>query len=215
MGVKGRNMRTKIITAVIIVLFASLAIYSYTTQENKLHLQQVELKSRETKLKSLDLKYRTLNSELDKLKEDKNASDEQVKKLEEQRQQLEKEKQDLNQQLQAKLEEKSKLAQASEKVVNTVTQTQTASAAPVVSGNIQQIIVDAANRYGVSSTRLLDIAKCESTFSPTVVNHSYVAPDGTSPTGLFQYVGSTWRSFSSQAGYGGASIFDATAVIVP
>ena len=211
MGVKGRNMRTKIITAVIIVLFASLAIYSYTTQENKLHLQQVELKSRETKLKSLDLKYRTLNTELDKLKEDKNASDEQVKKLEEQRQQLEKEKQDLNQQLQAKLEEKSKLAQASEKVVNTVTQTQTASAAPVVSGNIQQIIVDAANRYGVSSTRLLDIAKCESTFSPTVVNHSYVAPDGTSPTGLFQYVGSTWRSFSSQAGYGGASIFDATA----
>ena len=201
-------MKTKLITAVVIVLFASLAIYSYTTQENKLHLQQVELESRETKLKSLDLKYKALNTELDKLKADKNASDEQVKKLEEQRQQLEKEKQQLQADLQAKLEAKSKLAQASQSVVNTVTQTQTASAA---SGDIQQIIVGAANRYGVSSARLLAIARCESSFSTTVVNHSYVAPDGTSPTGLFQYIGSTWRSFSSQAGYGGASIFDATA----
>ena len=208
MGVEGRVMRTKIITAVVIVLFASLAIYSYTTQENKLNLQQVELKSRETKLKSLDLKYKTLNTELDKLKSDKNASDEQLKRLEEQRQQLEQEKQQLQADLQAKLEQKSKLAQASQTVVDTVTQTQTASAA---SGDIQQIIVDAANRYGVSSARLLAIARCESTFSPTIVNHNYVAPDGTSPTGLFQYIGSTWRSFSSQAGYGGASIYDATA----
>ena len=211
MGVNGRVMRTKLITAVVIVLFASLAIYSYTTQENKLQLQNVELKSRETKIKALNVRFDKLNTVLDKLKSDKNASDEQVKKLEEQRQQLEKEKQELSQQLQAKLEAKSKLAQASQTVVNTVTQTQTASAAQVVSGNIQQIIVDAANRYGVSSARLLAIAKCESTFSPTIVNHSYVAPDGTSPTGLFQYIGSTWRSFSSQAGYGGASIFDATA----
>lgn len=122
-------MRTKLITAVVIVLFASLAIYSYTTQENKLHLQQVELKSRETKLKSLDTRFNKLNTELDKLKADKNASDEQVKKLEEQRQQLEKEKQDLSSQLQAKLEAKSKLAQASQSVVNAVTHTQTASAA--------------------------------------------------------------------------------------
>ena len=211
MGVNGRVMRTKLITAVVIILFASLAIYSYTSQENKLHLQQIEVKSRETKLKSLDLKYKTLNTELDKLRSDKNASEEKVKQLEAERQKLESEKNDLNAQLQAKLEQKSKLAQASQTVVNTVTQTKTASAAPVVSGNIQQIIVDAANRYGVSSARLLAIARCESTFSPTIVNHNYVAPDGTSPTGLFQYIGSTWRSFSSQAGYGGASIYDATA----
>lgn len=131
MGVDGRDMRTKIITAVVIVLFASLAIYSYTSQQNKLELQKVEIKSRETKIKALDLKYKKLNTELDKLKSDKDASDEQVKKLEEQRQQLEKEKQDLNQQLQAKLEAKSKLAQASQTVVNTVTNTKTASAAAI------------------------------------------------------------------------------------
>ena len=201
-------MKTKVITALVLVLFAGLAIWSYTTQENKLQLQNVELKSRETKIKALDMKYKKLDTELDKLKSDKNASDEQVKKLEEQRQQLEQEKQQLQADLQAKLEQKSKLAQASQTVVDTVTQTQTASAA---SGDIQQIIVDAANRYGVSSARLLAIARCESTFSPTIVNHNYVAPDGTSPTGLFQYIGSTWRSFSSQAGYGGASIYDATA----
>ena len=201
-------MKTKVLTALVLVLFAGLAIYSYTTQQNKLQLQNVELKSRETKLKTLNVRFDKLNTELDKLKSDKNASEERVKQLESERQKLESEKNDLNAQLQAKLEQKSKLAQASAQVVNTVTNTRTASAA---SGNIQQIIVDAANRYGVSSARLLAIAKCESTFSPTIVNHSYVAPDGTSPTGLFQYIGSTWRSFSSQAGYGGASIYDATA----
>lgn len=166
-------MRTKLITAVVIVLFASLAIYSYTTQENKLHLQQVELKSRETKLKSLDLKYKTLNTELDKLKEDKNASDEQVKKLEEQRQQLEKEKQELNQQLQAKLEAKSKLAQASQSVVNTVTQTQTASAAPVVSGNRCPNIEAKLASLGVPADQLAaagQLAYRESTCNETVYN---------------------------------------------
>ena len=125
-------MRTKIITAVVIVLFASLAIYSYTSQQNKLHIQQVEYKSKETKLKSLDLKYNKLNTELDKLKSDKNASDEQVKKLVEQRQQLEKEKEQLQADLQAKKEAESKIAMASKNVVNAVTHTQTASAA---SGN--------------------------------------------------------------------------------
>ena len=172
MGVDGRVMRTKIITAVVIVLFASLAIYSYTSQENKLHLQQVELKSRETKLKSLDLKYKTLNTELDKLKSDKNASDEQLKRLEEQRQQLEQEKQQLQADLQAKLEAKSKLAQASQSVVNTVTQTQTASAESV-SGceNIVPLLL--AN--GISQSDLpyaINIARVESTCNSAAQNAS-------------------------------------------
>ena len=96
MGVNGRDMRTKLITAVVIVLFASLAIYSYTSQSNKIKLQEVELRSRETKIKALDVKYRTLNTELDKLKGDKNASDEKVKHLEAERQKLKQEKQELD-----------------------------------------------------------------------------------------------------------------------
>lgn len=172
MGVNGRVMRTKLITAVVIVLFASLAIYSYTSQQNKLHLQQVELKSRETKLKSLDLKYRSLNTELDKLKADKNASDEQVKKLEEQRQQLEQEKQQLQADLQAKLEQKSKLAQASQKVVNAVTHTQTASAASV-SGNRCPAIEAKLAALGVPEDQLAaagQLAYRESTCNETVYN---------------------------------------------
>ena len=125
-------MRTKVITALVLVLFAGLAIWSYTTQQNKLQLQNVELKSRETKIKALNVRFDKLNTELDKLKSDKNASEEKVKQLEAERQKLESEKNDLNAQLQAKLEQKSKLAQASAQVVNTVTNTQTASAS---SGN--------------------------------------------------------------------------------
>ena len=202
-------MRTKLITALVLVLFAGLAIWSYTTQQNKLHLQQVELKSRETKLKSLDLKYKKLNTELDKLKSDKNSSDEKVKQLEAERQKLESEKNDLNAQLQAKLEQKSKLAQASQTVVNTVTQTKTASAAPVVSGNIQQIIVDAANRYGVDPNRALRIAKCESGFNPNAVNYGY--NENGYPSGLFQHISGYWGARAAKYGYAGASVFDPVA----
>lgn len=203
MGVNGRVMRTKIITAVVIVLFASLAIYSYISQQNKLELQKVEIKSRETKIKALDLKYKKLNTELDKLKSDKDASDEQVKKLEEQRQQLEKEKQDLNQQLQAKLEAKSKLAQASETVVNSVTQTQTASAA---SGSIEQIIIDAANRYGIDPNHALRIARCESGMNPSAVNHGYY--ENGNPSGLYQHISGYYPARAAKYGYS-TNVFDA------
>ena len=166
-------MRTKLITAVVIVLFASLAIYSYTSQQNKLELQKVEIKSRETKIKALDLKYKKLNTELDKLKSDKDASDEQVKKLEEQRQQLEQEKQQLQADLQAKREAESKLAQASQTVVNTVTQTKTASAAPVVSGNRCPNIEAKLAALGVPADQLAaagQLAYRESTCNETVYN---------------------------------------------
>ena len=186
-------MRTKLITAVIIVLFASLAIYSYTTQENKLQLQNIELKNRETKLKSLDLKYRTLNTELDKLKSDKNASDEQVKKLEEQRQQLEKEKQDLSSQLQAKIEAKSKLAQASQKVVNTVTQTQTASAAPVSSNEAKMFIYnkESGNRTdAVNSTGCRGLGQaCPGSKLPCT-NYDYACQDAWFTNYMIQMYGS-------------------------
>ena len=172
MGESVGIMKAKVITALVLVLFAGLAIWSYTTQQNKLQLQKVEIKSRDTKIKALDLKYKKLNTELDKLKSDKNASEEQVKKLEEQRQQLEKEKQDLNQQLQAKLEAKSRLAQASQKVVNTVTQTQTASAASV-SGNRCPVIEAKLAALGVPANQLAaagQLAYRESTCDEYVVN---------------------------------------------
>ena len=165
-------MKTKLFTALVIVLFAALAIWSYTSQSNKIKLQEVELRSRETKIKALDVKYRTLNTELDKLKGEKNASDEKVKQLEAERQKLEQEKQDLNTQLQARREAKSKIAQASQQVVDTATNTQVASAAPV-SGcdNIVPLLL--AN--GISQADLpyaLNIARVESTCNSAAQNSS-------------------------------------------
>jgi hypothetical protein len=177
-----------------------------------LHIQQVELKSRETKLKSLDLKYNKLNTELDKLKADKNASDEQVKKLEEQRQQLEKEKRELSIQLQAKLEAKSKLAQASAQVVNTVTNTKTASASDT--GSLHSIIAAAASRYGVSYDMMIRLATCESSMGTNLRNPSPVIVNGVNyghAEGVYQFIPSTWTRMSNQAGYGGASVYDTVA----
>ena len=196
-------MKAKVITALVLVLFAGLAIWSYTTQQNKLQLQNVELKSRETKIKALDLKYKKLDTELDKLKSDKNASEEKVKQLEAERQKLESEKNDLNAQLQAKLEQKSKLAQASAQVVNTVTNTKVASAA---SGSVEQIIIEAANRYGIDPNHALRIARCESGMNPSAVNRGYY--ENGNPSGLFQHLSGYYPARAAKYGYN-TNVFDA------
>ena len=127
MGVTVASMKTKLFTALVIVLFAALAIWSFTSQSNKIKLQEVELRSRETKLKINELKAKQLNTELDKLRKEKSVDSEKIKQLEERQRSLESE----NAQLQARKEEKSRLAKASSTVINTVTNTRTASAATI------------------------------------------------------------------------------------
>lgn len=78
-------------------------------------------------------------------------------------------------------------------------------------GNIEQIIREAARKYGIDENHLLRIAKCESAFNGTVINYGYTAADGSHPTGLFQYIRSTWIDFSTKAGYSGASIYNVEA----
>lgn len=80
-----------------------------------------------------------------------------------------------------------------EPVVNTTPAPQPATAS---AGSVQQIIIDAANRYGVSPDLLLRIAKCESGFSTTAYN-----PSGA--TGLFQFMPATFY------GNGGTNLYDA------
>jgi len=58
-------------------------------------------------------------------------------------------------------------------------------------GEIHQIIIDAANEFGVSADYLLSIAECESTFNPNAYH-----PAGYH--GLFQFDFATWSDF----GYG-------------
>lgn len=71
------------------------------------------------------------------------------------------------------------------------------AAAPVVpAGSIQDIIVQAANAHGVSSSWMLKIARCESGDNPRAYNPSgpYI--------GLFQFAPSTFRA------HGGTDIYD-------
>lgn len=81
--------------------------------------------------------------------------------------------------------------------------------APVADpGSVQQMIIDAANKYGLDPNRMLRIAKCESGFRADAVNTGYTAGGG-HPSGIFQFIPSTWNNMSNKAGFGGASVFDA------
>lgn len=68
--------------------------------------------------------------------------------------------------------------------------------APVSSGSIQDIIIAAAGRWGVSPGQLLRVAACESGFNLYAHN-----PSGA--TGLFQFMPSTFY------GYGGTDLYSA------
>lgn len=85
-----------------------------------------------------------------------------------------------------------------------------AQAAAASAGSIEAIIQQAAVAHGVNPGYMLSVAQCESSLNPTAVNESYFAGGG-NPSGLFQYIPSTWAAFSAQAGYGGASVFNAEA----
>ena len=85
----------------------------------------------------------------------------------------------------------------------------TVSAPVAVSGDIQGIIVAAANKYGIDPQRALRIAKCESGFNPNAVNLGY-AENG-NPSGLFQHLSGYWPARAAKYGYAGASVFDPVA----
>jgi soluble lytic murein transglycosylase-like protein len=71
-------------------------------------------------------------------------------------------------------------------------------------GEVTSKITYWANKYGVSSSWMLQIAKCESNFNPGSVN-----PYGYK--GLYQYGASQWSTDTSGAGISGASIWDPNA----
>lgn len=172
MGVNGRVMRTKIITAVVIVLFASLAIHSYTTQENKLHLQQVELQKLNIDKKVLESesvkRKRTIDKLNSRIEELHKSGNEDKSKIDELNKQLD----NAMQQLQAKAEEKNRLAKASTDVINVATNTRVASAASV-SGNRCPVIEAKLAALGVPADQLAaagQLAYRESTCDEYVVN---------------------------------------------
>ena len=85
-----------------------------------------------------------------------------------------------------------------------------------VYGDIKSIIVQAANKYGIDPNFMLRIAQCESTMGKNLRNPQPVIVNGVNyghAEGVFQFIPSTWARMSSQAGYGGRSVYDIEANI--
>lgn len=84
--------------------------------------------------------------------------------------------------------------------------------APVaVATNIEQIIIDAANKHGIDPNYALRIARCESSLNPGAVNYNYAEIAGHHPSGLYQHLSNYWPARAAKYGYAGASVFDPTA----
>jgi soluble lytic murein transglycosylase-like protein len=76
-------------------------------------------------------------------------------------------------------------------------------------GDVEQIVREAARKYGIDENHFVAIAKCESTMNPNAVNYGY--SENGNPSGLFQHLSGYWPARAAKYGYAGASVFDATA----
>lgn len=198
-----------IIAAVGLAAFIGFGINDAVKRNDKLQFQQIQLKSKSMEIQQLNSKFDKLNDDLKKAQDDKNTSQEEIDKLKQQQNDLEKQKEDLESQLQAKLDEKNRIATASAKVANAATGTTTVSAATYSGGSIEAIIKNAAVKYGLDPDWFYGLAKCESTWNPNAINYNYTDPGtGTHPAGLFQHVMGYWPARAAQYGYAGASVFD-------
>lgn len=84
--------------------------------------------------------------------------------------------------------------------------------APVVqAGSVEEIVRQAARKYGLNENHFVSIAMCESTMNPNAQNRSYSENGRDYPSGLFQHLTNYWPARAAKYGYAGASVFDATA----
>lgn len=95
---------------IVVILFAVLAAHNIVSNQNKLELKNIQLKSTATQIKTLELKYDNLQIELNKT--DKNNT-EQIQKLQTEKDQLEQEKAKLQHDLEAKKASKLQVAATS------------------------------------------------------------------------------------------------------
>lgn len=118
-------MRSKLFTTVLAaIIVGSFGFVAYTDAVSiyeDLHRQEQEIQR-------LNIESEQLDKQLEKTREAKEKTQEEVKQKEEEEKKLKEEIEKLNQELQAKKESEARLARASERVINTATQTQTASA---------------------------------------------------------------------------------------
>ena len=98
-------------------------------------------------------------------------------------------------------------------VKNIESTTKIAQSAPkqVNSGNVDQIVREAARKYGINEDYFVKIAMCESTMNPNAINRNYAEIPGHHPSGLFQHLSNYWPARAAKYGYAGASVFDPVA----
>jgi uncharacterized protein (DUF3084 family) len=119
-----KRISIALLATVIITGFGTVAIKDAARTKDNLKFQDVEIRTRQTELEEWNEKYDQLNKNLDTATEQKGQNQEEVKRLQTEKEELEKQKKDLEAQLQAKIENKRKLAEASSRVANAVTATQ-------------------------------------------------------------------------------------------
>jgi len=76
-------------------------------------------------------------------------------------------------------------------------------------GSVEQIVRNAARKYGINEEHFVKIAKCESTLNPNAVNKNYY--ENGHPSGLFQHLSGYWSKRAATYGHAGASVFDPVA----
>lgn len=190
-----------IISTIILFGFVIISVGSARNFNNKIQINKIELKSKESELIKLNIEYDNLLN--DKNEVDKN-NDEYINKIKE----LERERDALRGDLQARQIE---IQKESDKLTSASLRAQGVSnvSAKSNTGNIEQIIRQAAIKNGLDENYLLRIAKCESSLNPNAVNKSYY--DNGHPSGLFQHISGYWPSRANKYGYPGASVFNAEA----
>ena len=80
------------------------------------------------------------------------------------------------------------------------------AAPPVSATGVEEIVRQAARKYGLDENHLVSIAMCESTMNPSAVNYGY-AENG-NPSGLFQHLGGYYPARAQKYGYS-TDVFDA------
>lgn len=73
--------------------------------------------------------------------------------------------------------------------------------------NVEEIVREAARKYGLNEDYFVRVAVCESTLNPASVNTNYWAGGG-HPSGLFQFLPETWTRLSGRAAMDG-NVFNA------
>ncbi len=204
------------IAIIIIGGFSFIGIRDATKRKEELKIQEIEIKTKATEFEELDSILQKKTKDLTEAEDKTNQNQQQIEQLRLEKEAIEKEKEQLKVQLQAKLEEKDRLAKASTDTINKATGTLDTSASSTDSSSIRATITQASSKYGVSESMMLRLAQCESTMGANLRNPNPVIVKGKNyghAEGVFQFIPSTWTRMSSQAGYSGASVYNTNANI--